>query len=348
MSWGIVGTGAMAARFAVACRAAGVPLAAVAARDPAKGAAFAKSFGLARVVADCATLAALPEVTRVYIATPNARHVPDCLASIAAGTPVLCEKPLAPTAAEAATVAAAARAAGVFCMEAMWSLCLPNYIDAFAAIRAGAIGELREIQGSFATPQDPATMPRLFARDGGGALLDRGVYLLALSQALLGPLTLRAAHGDLSEDGVDLSSTLILTSGTGARAVLSCAIDRLGDNSLTLWGSTGRIRFAEPVSNPPGWTLTTTDPKRPFIGPAGYPDPAARLKAALTQQPRLRAMVQGLRGTRGRPGGLEHQIRHVEACLAANRTESDLVPLAGSVAVLALVDAARTRLAGTG
>ena len=64
-------------------------------------------------------------------------------------------------------------------MEGMWSLCLPVYREAFAAIAAGAIGEVREIAGSFAVPEpyDPAS--RFWdPAQGGGALLDRGVYLV--------------------------------------------------------------------------------------------------------------------------------------------------------------------------
>lgn len=347
MSWGIVGTGAMAARFAVACKAAGADVAAVASRTATTGEDFAHRFGIPRAVEGAAALAALPDVSRVYIATPNTAHVPDCLASIAAGKAVLCEKPLAVTADGAKVVADAARQAGVFCMEAMWSLCLPNYIEAFAAVRNGEIGELSEIQGSFATPQSATTMPRLFTPDGGGALLDRGIYLLALSQALMGPLQLKAVHGTVGTGGVDLSATLMVENTQGKRAVLTAAIDRLGDNRLTLWGSHGRIQFEEPVSNPASWRLTQSDPERGFVGPKRLPGTVARLKARLSSQRQLRATLQALRGSRGHSGGLEHQIRHVDACLAAEQTQSDLVPLDSSIAVLGLIDAARERLNDT-
>lgn len=344
--WGIVGTGAIAARFAVACRDAGTPAVAVASRGADTGADFARRFALSGGAVDSvAALAAVPGVDAIYVATPNDAHRAGTLAAIAAGTPVLCEKPLATTAAEGAEIVAAARAAGVFCMEGLWSLCLPVYREAFAAVARGEIGTLREIHGSFAVPNSPETMPRLFSGPGAGALLDRGVYLLALSQALLGPLRLCAVQGDTDAAGTDLAATLILENATGARAVLSCAIDRSGGNGLTLAGTTGRIVFDDPVSSPGGFMLRRTDPSIPFAGPDGLPGAAARLKARLAGQPRLRRLAGALRGdVRGRSGGLSDQIAHVQACLARGATESDLVPLDGSLAVLRLIDEARERL----
>ncbi|MGS4946638.1 Gfo/Idh/MocA family protein [Meridianimarinicoccus sp. RP-17] len=344
--WGIVGTGAIAARFAVACREAGTPAVAVASRSAGTGGDFARRFALAGGAVDSvAALAAVPGVDAIYVATPNAAHRDGVLAALAARKPVLCEKPLATSHAEGAEIVDAARRAGVFCMEGLWSLCLPVYRDAFAAVARGEIGTLREIHGNFAVPNSPDTMPRLFAGPGAGALLDRGVYLLALSQALLGPLRLCAVRGDVDADGTDLAATLVLEGADGARAVLGCAIDRLGGNGLTLVGTTGRIVFDEPLSCPGGYVLRRADPATPFSGPGGLPGPAARIKARLAGRPRLRHLARALRSDiRGRPGGLADQIAHVRACLARGATESDLVPLDGSLAVLHLIDAARAAL----
>jgi predicted dehydrogenase len=191
-------------------------------------------------------------------------------------------------------------------------------------------------------------MPRLFAPGGGGALLDRGVYLIALARALMGDETeLVAVYGDLSPEGVDLAATVILRNGAGQRAVLSCAIDRMGDNALTLLGSHGRIQMQEPVSNPQGYHQSRIDPEAPFTGPSGLPGTKARWRGTLTGNPTLRRLAKAvLKAPQGRSGGFADQIAHVEACLAAGRTESDLVPLDNSLAVLEIIDAARARLAG--
>lgn len=120
-------------------------------------------------------------------------------------------------------------------MEGLWSLTLPAYRAVLDRVARGEIGELREIHGSFAMPQSPETMPRLFAGPGAGALLDRGVYLLALTRALArtrteAPLRLVHASGDVAESGADLAATMICEAGP-VRAVLGCAIDRMGGNA---------------------------------------------------------------------------------------------------------------------
>lgn len=344
MRWGIVGTGAIAAQFAVAARVAGADVTAVASRSPDTGAAFARRFAIPAHVPDAAALAARDDVDVVYVATPNAAHLDGALAVIAAGTPVLCEKPLAPSTADARRIVDAARAADVFCMEGLWSLCLPAYRAAFEALTQGKIGEVRAVRGSFCVPHSANAMPRLHGGPGGGALLDRGVYLLALAQAVLGDLHLTHAAGDVAANGTDLSADLMLTSATGARATLSCAIDRMGANRLEIEGTHGRLLFSEPVTNPTGFQIRRADPETAFTGPTGFPDARARAKAALRRQPQVRALA-ATRGTRTFPGGLEHQILEVEACLAASKRESALVPLDGSLRVLETIDAARTHLA---
>ena len=110
---GIIGVGRTAAGHA---RAAGehpdAPVTAVAEIDADKGRAFAERLGIAWT-ADFRDLCARDDVDAVVITLPNFLHAPAALAAIAAGKHVLCEKPLAPTAAAYAEVVRAARAAGV-------------------------------------------------------------------------------------------------------------------------------------------------------------------------------------------------------------------------------------------
>lgn len=345
MSWGIIGAGAIAAQFAVAARAVGDPVAAVAARRREAGLAFARAFKVPTVVEDAAALVALPEVTAVYVATPTERHHDDTLVALAAGKPVLCEKPLAATAVEAEALATAARRAGVFLMEGLWSLCQPTYREAFATLASGALGRVREVHASFATPQVPETMPRLYDPRGGGALLDRGVYPIALARAVLGDLTLRGVTGSLDPNGVDLAVTMVLENAEGATAVLSTAIDRLADNRMTVLCEGGRIAFEPHIADPSGYRITRADPRVPFTGPSGLPGLGQRALAALKSSPRLMALARAaLRPPRGRAHGLGPEIVHVRDCLAAGRTESAWVPLDESIAVLGLIDAVRDHL----
>ncbi len=218
MNWGILGTGAIAAQFAEAlARVPGARLTAVGSRDPARARAFGAPRGAGLVAADAADLARFAEVDVVYVATPNHRHEADALAVIAAGKSVLVEKPLA-------TDAGAARARGVFAMEGLWSLCLPAYREAFDRIARGEIGAFRGMSGSFCVPvaHDPAS--RFWdPAQGGGALLDRGIYLVALAFALFDDPRPVWAAARRAPSGVD--------------------------------AATGRCVFFEPITNPPGYWL---------------------------------------------------------------------------------------------
>ena len=336
MNWGIVGTGTIASQFAEAIgRVPGARLTAVASREPARAGAFARLYGAAATVASAAELAALAGVDVVYVATPHHRHEADALAAIAAGKAVLCEKPLAPDAAAAGRIAAAARARGVFCMEGLWSLCQPAYREGFARIGAGAIGGVREIMGSIAVPHayDPAD--RFWdAAQGGGALLDRGIYLVALALALLDDPRPVFAASTRAPSGVDAATSFVLEDRQGRRANFSVSLESYGANELVVQGSEGRCSFLEPVSNPPAFWIKRHAPAPAAPGPA-----SGGLTARLKRQMLLRRAERSLmRGSHWAPGGLEHEIAEVERCLTARMLESPLVPLDRSIRALALLD----------
>jgi myo-inositol 2-dehydrogenase/D-chiro-inositol 1-dehydrogenase len=111
---GIIGAGIMGADHAriVAGQVAGAHLAAVCDADAARAAAVARETGVRRVIADPMALIGDPEVDAVLIASPDATHADYAIACIKAGKPVLCEKPLAPSAAEGLRVIDAELAAG--------------------------------------------------------------------------------------------------------------------------------------------------------------------------------------------------------------------------------------------
>jgi predicted dehydrogenase len=348
MKWGIVGTGVIARQFAAAlARVPGARLAGIASRSPERAAAFLRETGApeAACVADAAALAALATVEVLYVGTPHHRHEADAIAAIAAGKPVLVEKPLAPDAAAARRIAEAARAAGVFAMEGLWSLCQPVYREAFARIAAGEIGAVRAIAGNFAAPlaYDPAN--RFWdPAQGGGALLDRGVYLAALALEVMEDPRAVWASARRAPSGVDAATAFALQDAAGRQALLSVSLDSFGANEVVVEGTRGRCSFLEPVSNPPAYVIRRA-------GPAGLGPPAAPqgLRAALRRHPLARRLERGLmRGSRWRPGGLEHEIVHVEHCLAEGRGESPLVPLDRSLQVMEILEAAAALAARPG
>src|SRR5690606_27391338 len=136
--WGIVGTGNIARQFAAdLAYAPGAGIAAVHSRVAEKAEEFRSAFGAGRGYTDFDALLADSAVDAVYLATPNALHAGQALRAIAAGKPVLVEKPLALSVAEVEEIEQAALAKGVFVMEAMWTRFLPAVERAKASIDAG-------------------------------------------------------------------------------------------------------------------------------------------------------------------------------------------------------------------
>lgn len=247
--WGLIGPGRIAHKFAeVATRLPGCRLGPVVGRDAARAEAFAQRWGTT-VAPSLQALLDDPHIHAIYIATPHNTHAGLAATCLRAGKPVLCEKPMVARAADAHALVALARERGVFLMEAMWSRFLPLYARVGQWLREGAIGSLQAIQSSFCfhAPYDPAG--RLFDPAlAGGALLDIGVYNLALSrwafEAAWGqaPTTLRAdAHGVLAPTGVDQRVHATLQFDRQVTAQFTCALDLHSANALHLLGSDGAI-----------------------------------------------------------------------------------------------------------
>jgi len=351
--WGIVGVGPAARAFVGDLgRVPGARLAAVASRSAARAEAFASAFGVATAHEGVDPLLADAAVDVVYLATPPAAHAGQALAAIAAGKPVLVEKPFAVTAEEAERVASAAREAGVFCMEAMWTRFLPGYRRALELVRQGAIGEPRSLVADFGIPVDAEPGSRyLDPAQGGGALLDRGVYPLGLALHLWGEPEQVSGAGRRADTGVDDHVAAALKFAGGQTAAVTCSLSAYGSNAAVIAGSTGRLTIGEPLCRPEVLTITTA----PRISPATGPSPIAKpglkagVVAAIKGQKHLKALLRAVPGVGrdrverfGGPGhGYQHEAAHVQACLAAGAAESDVMPLADSLALMRTVDRVR-------
>jgi predicted dehydrogenase len=161
-----------------------VTVAAVGARDQARAQAVAMRYGMPAAYGSYDELLADPEIDAVYNPLPNSLHGPWTLKAIAAGKHVLCEKPFASNAPEAARVADAASASGLVVMEAMHYRYHPLIRRLQDVVRE--LGPVRHIQcwTSFVIA-DPADIRYDYAL-GGGALMDGGCYAIDCLR-LLGP-----------------------------------------------------------------------------------------------------------------------------------------------------------------
>lgn len=344
--WGILGTGAIAHQFAHGLGfARGAVLQAVASRTAANAQAFAAAYGFQRAHADTAALLADPEVDVVYIATPNENHHADCLAAIAAGKAVLCEKPFALDAVQAREVLAAAQAANVFCMEAMWMLCAPAVIEAAEALQRGVIGKPLMLTAQLGFAHQPSATSRLFNGAGAGALLDLGVYPLALAQALLGtPETVKAVVSR-GAGGVDETLSIALGYASGAQASLGASLRTTLLNSASVQGSEGVLHLDHPLYFPQRYRIEHIPPQAAAPG-------AAVPRAGLRQHPALAPLLDLARGLRNglrskgvlrRPHGTGYtaEAEEVMRCLREGLKASPRVSTAHTEAVMHTVDRIR-------
>ncbi len=294
--WGILGAGSIASSFSngLLLRTAST-ITAVGSRDVAKAQAFADAHAPgARAHGSYEELVADDDVDVIYVATPHSHHLEHALLAIRAGKHVLVEKPITRNVAEAKQLLDAAREAGVFLMEAMWTRFLPHVAALRGAIARGEIGRVVNVIAEFdvAFPYDPSH--RILNPDlAGGALLDLGVYPIAFAHDLLGAPSSITARGTLAPTGVDDHVGIILDWADGAQAVLHTSSRAAGPNAATIIGTEGRIDIPRSFFTPTSFTVTRGDGTTwTFDSPEGEgkvyeaAEVARQITAGATESPR--------------------------------------------------------------
>ncbi|WP_049577329.1 Gfo/Idh/MocA family protein [Nocardiopsis sp. SBT366] len=311
--WGVVGTGGIAHAFMEGLRA--VPSArvtAVGSRTLDRAEEFGRVWDVPNRHGGYEELAADPDVDVVYVATPHPWHHPNTLLMLEAGKHVLVEKPMAMNALQVSQMVAAARANDRFLMEAMWTRFLPASRLARELVADGAVGELCTVSADFGinVPYDPDH--RLFNVDlGGGALMDLGVYPLALAAQYLGELTVVGATRQLSPDRMVDTQTAVLVHGEdGVSASLTCASRNVLPNRAVLAGTDGWIEI------PLFWAATELVLHREGRAPERFHRPF-------------------------RANGYEYEIEEVGRCLAAGERQSPDMTWAESLRLAGVTDQIR-------
>ncbi len=285
---------------------------AVAARDAGRAAAFAAQFGASHSHGDYRAVVEDPDVDIVYVATTHPFHREQALMAIEAGKHVLIEKPLALNAAHAGEVLTAARQKGVFAMEAVWMRANPLILKAHEIVTRGVIGDVVAIQADFSIEVAFDPTHRLYdLANGGGALLDLGIYPIHFALLFLGHPDLQQVLGTLSPTGSDAVAALQWGYRSGAVAQLRCATTAWAPGRATVIGTTGSMSVEPWFVNPERLVVTTSEGE---------------------------SRVEG-EGTAYGP-----QVQEVERCLRAGLLESPLAPHAETIAALELVDRARADL----
>jgi predicted dehydrogenase len=313
IQWGILGAGNIAATAgADIARSSDSEVVAVGARDRDRAARLATRLGARRAYGSYRDLVADADVDIVYIATTHAQHHEQALLALGAGKPILVEKAFTLNARQARDVVAAARKAGLFCMEAMWMRFNPLIRQAVDLARDGAIGDLISIHADLSAlfPFDPRH--RLYdLAAGGGALLDLGIYPTHLVWMFLGRPSRVQAIGALSPTGSDATSAQQWGYPGGQFAQLSCTT--LGRSPMTalVQGTVGAITLDGRLHRPTQLTVHRGDQTEVIAG---------------------------------EPTGYELEVAEVERALRAGETESPVVPLQDTVEILEVIDQARAQI----
>ena len=221
---------------------------ALARRDPAKAAESAKQHGIPYAFSSVEELCRHPEVDAVFVTSPNALHLPDVLAAVAARKPVLCEKPMAMNAEECRQMVEAARGAGILLGIAH----VFRFEDSTAIFRellaAGGLGRPVFARAEFCF-QAGNSHPRKWLRDksvaGAGPLFDIGVHCVDTLRFVLQDEVVRVsarAVMDKLPSTIESSCSMVLEFARGTLANVSASFAAEYRTPLEIVGEHGVVR----------------------------------------------------------------------------------------------------------
>ena len=259
LRWGLLGTARINRALIPALRASpGAELVAVASRDPDKGTAYAREWGIPRVLGYEEMLAD-PGVDVVYVPLPNSLHAEWTIRAARAGKHVLCEKPLALTVAEVDAVAAAARENRVVVAEAFMYRHHPQTRRVKELLDAGAIGDVKLVRGAFTFDLTREGDVRLTPSLGGGSLWDVGCYPVSYARYLLGAEPVEAFGWQaVGESGIDEGFYGQLRFGPGVYAQFDSGFRAAFRTRLEVVGRKGSIVVHRPFKPTPRESVLLT------------------------------------------------------------------------------------------
>ncbi len=242
LRFGIVGTGTIAHRFAEAIKnVEAAELVAVASRTKENAEKFGDEFDIPVRFDSYEKMAQSDAVDAAYIAVPHSGHIGCSCLMMNNGKHVLCEKPMAVNTTEAEEMFRCAEKNNVLLMEAMWARLVPGTLKMFEIIESGLLGEILGVGGKFCYTMDEDEMDHHVFRpeNGGGSLLDVGVYGLNFASWYLGKDVEEINAQCSVYNGVDSHTCAILKYKSGAIADISSAILLRKPNEGFVYGSKG-------------------------------------------------------------------------------------------------------------
>ena len=268
--WGLIGTGRHANRFIAPAinKSQTSRLIAIYSRDRTRGSDFAAKHHCAAAYDSLDDLLRNEKVQAVFVCSPNHAHKDHVVRAAGARKHVLCEKPLAPTAAECREMIAACGDAGVRLAVAFNLRHNPVHLAAREAVRSGKLGNVILAEAQYMHVTSGATATRASApwrRDvrlaGGGSFLSTGVHVLDLLRFVLGKEVAEVsalAGEEWSRTGIERLIQVSLMMQGNLISQLSAGSMKYPQNHLVVYGSAATLRCTGSIGNYGGGLLEVT------------------------------------------------------------------------------------------
>jgi predicted dehydrogenase len=315
-NWGIIGPGSIAHRFAQSVGGLDdTRIYAIASHSKEKAQAFADKYGAQKIFGSYKQLARCPEVDAIYIATTNPYHHKPAIMCLEHKKPVLCEKPFTLNAKMAQNMIDAARKNNTFLTEAMWTRFLPAMARVRKWLKDGAIGTPRLFDASFCVKFDPDPNSRLLSlNQGGGSLLDLGIYPLSFAAMVFGTKYDQiSSAGFLTDTGVDEHTVILLKYPEGEIAKITCSLSTSPPHNAYIIGTEGYIEIER------FWEA----------------DNAKLIKGGET----IDSVNFDYKGQ-----AFKYEAMEVAKCVAQGKTQSDIMPWDESLDLMKMMDFARAEM----
>ncbi len=316
--WGILGTGAIAQKFASDLSLVeGAELVAVASRTKESAERFAKTFHTEYYHDSYESLALNEHVDVIYIATPHSLHYENSILCLKDGKAVLCEKPFAMNARQAEEMISLAKEKNLFLMDALWTKFLPHFTKMQEMIKLGLIGDIRTVMVNFGFKSEASSSHRLFnPLLGGGSLMDIGVYNVFLALNILGKPDEIEARMTPASTGVDEQCAVLFRYRNGAMAQLISSLSANLPTEADICGTEGRIKLA-----------------------TKFYEPSSTIEFYSGSNSEMRAV-----NIQREPGfGYQYEARHVCESIRNGITESPVVPFSDILLLIETLDLIRQK-----
>jgi predicted dehydrogenase len=263
-------------------RVPGAEVVAIAARDPARAAVFAKKHGIPTAHASYDDLLADDTIEAIYNPLPNGLHAEWTLRALAAGKHVLCEKPFTSNEAEAREVAEATAKSGLVVMEAYHYRYHELAKRMLEITHDGRLGETTDVEAWMCFPLPRFADIRYNYALGGGTTMDCCYVVHAMRLVGPGEPAVVSATATLQTRDVDRAMEVRYSFPGGAtgRSVASMWSRRLLRFAIRVTGTRGEMRVLNFIAPQFFNRLTVVvDGKRTSERVRGEPTYDAQLRA---------------------------------------------------------------------